>query len=245
MCFRLARHPPPVTCAILAGMKYQPTYPYVLFDLDGTLTDSAPGIIRSLVYAFGQSGVPVPPESTLYTWLGPPLEDTLTAHLGSAEAAQQMILRYRERYIPIGMYENSVYAGMAELLADLHAAGAQIALATSKPHVYAKPIVTHFGLLPYFTYVGGATLNGRITTKAEVIGDVLHQLGNPDPAQCVMIGDRLHDVEGARHYHLPVIAVRHGYAPAGELEAAAPDAIVADAAELRPYLLTPHLESQP
>ncbi len=222
---------------ILGGvMDYLP-YPTVLFDLDGTLTDSAPGILRSLVYALERMAAPVPDEATLSSWLGPPLHETLTHYLGSAAAAEQALQIYRERYVPIGIYENSLFAGMGELVADLHAAGARLALATSKPLVYARQIIEHFGLQPFFTYLGGATLDRRISTKTQVIGDVLAQLGNPDPAQCVMVGDRLQDVEGARHYRLPVIAVRHGYAPPGELEACHPDAIAATVADLRLLLL--------
>lgn len=212
-------------------------YPIVLLDLDGTLVDSAPGILRSLTYALERLAVPIPDQATLYSWLGPPLSETLTRYLGNAATAEQAIRLYREYYLPTGIYECSLFPGIAALLAELHAAGATLALATSKPQVYARQIIEHFSLQHYFTYLGGATLDRRINTKAQVIGDVLAQLGNPDPAQCVMVGDRQHDVLGAREYGLPVIAVRHGYAPAGELEACQLTAIVAHTAELRARLL--------
>ncbi|NJK78416.1 MAG: HAD family hydrolase [Chloroflexaceae bacterium] len=218
-------------------MKAHPPYNAVLLDLDGTLTDSEPGIVRSIAYALEQLGAPVPPPTVLHDWIGPPLHDTFTSYLGTTTLADRALAAYRERYVPIGMYENDVYPGIPALLTDLHEAGVRLYLATSKPQPYARLILEHFDLLRFFTYAGGATLDGRISTKAAVIGDVLDQMSSADHAACVMVGDRSHDIEGARTHGLRCIAVRYGYASVAELQASQPDAMAASVAELRALLL--------
>jgi phosphoglycolate phosphatase len=209
--------------------------PVVLFDLDGTLSDSAPGILASLRHAFDVNGLPPLDSVTERAILGPPFYESLPPLIG-ADAVPGVIAAYRDEYGRAGMFDTCAYPGVVEVLAALHAGGVRMAVATSKPEPYAVPIVDHLGLSGYFATIAGDDLTGSRRTKAAVIAEVLHRLGDPDPAQVVMIGDREHDVLGARSHGIDAIAVRWGYAMPGELEAVAPWAICADAAELRAAL---------
>jgi phosphoglycolate phosphatase len=203
----------------------------VLFDLDGTLSDSAPGILAALRHAFVTAGVAPLDAQTERAILGPPFYESLPPLIG-AEAVGPVIAAYREFYGSHGMYDTSAFPGVNELVQRLHAEGRTLAVATSKPEHYAVPIIEHLGLAPYFTTVGGDTLDGGRPTKALVIADVLQRLGDPAPRDVVMVGDRSHDVLGAREHGIDTIAVRWGYAMPGELEAAAPAAICSTAPEL-------------
>ena len=163
---------------------------YLLFDLDGTLTDSAEGILRCVQYALEQCGTPEPNAEKLRSFIGPPL------------------------------LENAVYDGIPELLEKLREHGYVLAVATSKPEVYTLRILEHFDLSRYFTAVAGCDIHRAGETKADMIRLALRRLGLPEqePPQTVMIGDRKHDVLGARECRVPCIGVRYGYAEAGELE---------------------------
>ncbi|GAA4678391.1 HAD hydrolase-like protein [Gordonia humi] len=192
-----------------------------LFDLDGTVTDSYPGITRSFLYALEVLGEPAPPAEFLQSIVGPPLVESLRALGYDEPTAAAAVRAYRERYDVTGWLENSVFDGMAELLRDLAATGRRIALATSKNQRIAQNIVEHFGLTACFEYVGGADDAVGRADKESVVRHVLETLDvDPATVPVVMIGDRSHDVEGAAACLVPTIGVRWGYAHAGELEAA-------------------------
>jgi phosphoglycolate phosphatase len=209
----------------------------VLFDLDGTITDSAPGILACLRYSLHSVGHPGLPQAILTKFLGPPLVDAFTEHAGmSAQEAQEALGAYRERFASVGMFENSVYPGVGEVIAGLAASGVVLALATSKPELFANRILAHFGLGGHFSVVVGAELDGRRNGKADVVAEALHRLSElgqlPAEARPVLVGDREHDVAGARANGLACIGVGWGYAAPGELEQAGAVTVVADAREL-------------
>jgi phosphoglycolate phosphatase len=203
----------------------------VMFDLDGTLSDSAPGILRSLGHAFALNGLPALDAPTARALLGPPFHESLPPLIGAA-AVPDVIAAYRDHYGRAGMFDTSPYPGVAAILADLRAVGVRLAVATSKPEHYAVPIIDHLGLAGLFDTIGGDELDGSRGTKALVIATVLARLGDPDPSTVLMVGDRSHDVEGARAHGIATIGVGWGYAPPGELAAARPQAICATPAAL-------------
>jgi phosphoglycolate phosphatase len=224
-------------------MLYSPRYRAVIFDLDGTLTDPAEGITRCIAYALERMHAAVPAETALLDWIGPPLREHFTSYLGGdAAAGEQALACYRERFATVGLFENRVYAGIPALLADLHGHGCRVLLATGKPQPYARRILEHFGLLPYFDIVGGATLDGTLTDKADILAGLLPRLTAAERAACVMVGDRSHDIEGARAHALPCIAVGYGFGSPEELRACAPAQIVGSVEELRAALCSvpPH-----
>lgn len=215
-------------------------YKYILFDLDGTLTDSAPGIIASLRYALACGGIAeeVIAAQDLTVFLGPPLRKSLVKYFDvSADQAEQLIAYYRQRFEQKGMFENRVYEGVPHLLAALKTAGKKILLATAKPEIYAKQILAHFQLLPFFDLVCGTTLDASRDSKAAVIDTVLTKLAI-DKAAAVMIGDRHHDAEGAKENGIDCIGVLYGYGSAKELRAAGTRYLVASPTELEALLLT-------
>lgn len=202
----------------------------ILFDLDGTVSDSASGILASLRYAFDVHGLPRLDVATERTLLGPPFHQSLPPLLGDVPLAT-FSATFRARYHSGAMFDATVFAGMAQLIAELHRAGVVLAIATSKPEISAVPIVEHLGLSKYFAVIGGDDQHGS-GTKAGVIGRVLARLGDPDPATVLMVGDRVHDVDGAQKYGIDCIGVRWGYAPPGELEAARTLALCSTVPEL-------------
>jgi phosphoglycolate phosphatase len=203
----------------------------VMFDLDGTLSNSAPGILSSMRHAFAVNGLPPLDDVTAHSLLGPPFYESLPPLIG-VERLPGVIAAYRDVYGSSGMFDTTVYDGMTDVLARLQAAGIPLAVATSKPEAYAVPTVEYLGLAGFFATIGGDELDGSLGTKALVIGKVLDRMGHPDPARVLMVGDRSHDVEGARVHGIATIAVGWGYAQPGELAAAHPAAICASAAEL-------------
>ena len=203
----------------------------ILFDLDGTLTASGPGILASVRHALTTLGVAVPADDVLDRFIGPPLLDSFQQLCGlDQERAWGAVRAYREYFATRGQFENSVYEGVPELLGRLAADGRVLAVATSKPEVYARSILAHFGLTGHFPVVVGSELDGRRTAKAEVIAEVLDQLGQSLAA--VMVGDRSHDVLGALACGLPCIGVRWGYGSAAELSGAGAVALAATPGEL-------------
>ncbi|MCW2497154.1 HAD hydrolase-like protein [Jatrophihabitans sp.] len=217
---------------------------HVLFDLDGTLSDSAPGILAALRHAFAVTGLPPMDAATERSILGPPFYESLPPLIGD-ERLPEVIAAYRAHYGDTtgggGMFNTVAYPGVAELLADLRADGVRLGVATSKPEVYAIPILEHLGLAQYFDTIGGDALDGSLGTKALVVGVVLERLGNPDPGDVVMVGDRSHDVLGARAHGVDCAAVTWGYAVPGELDAAAPRWTCATATEVAGVLRAPVL----
>lgn len=199
---------------------------FFLFDLDGTVADNGEGILKSAQYALDAFGIYQEPEERLRRFVGPPLHQSFMEFYGfTKEQAFEAVEKYRERYHVKGVYENHLYPGMKELLERLSQRAA-VCLATSKPEVFARKILEMQQVLPCFQVVVGAELDGSRTDKAEVIQAVLEKLGNPPKEQAVMIGDRKHDIQGAKSVGLETIGVQYGFAPQGELEAAGADWIV-------------------
>lgn len=209
-------------------------YEVVLFDLDGTLTESGIGITRSVAHALRKHGIEEPDQKKLDRFVGPPLIDSFMRFYGfTAEQARQAVEDYREYYAVTGIFENRVYDGVIPMLQQLKAAGKRCILATSKPDHYAEQILEHFGLAPYFDFVAGATMDEKRTNKADVIAYALEHTGGR-PA--VMIGDREHDVLGAKAHGLPCIGVLYGYGSREELEAAGASCIAATAEEILKFV---------
>jgi phosphoglycolate phosphatase len=215
----------------------------VLFDLDGTLTDPKSGITRSIQHALRKRGRPVPHADALEPFIGPPLEHSFRSRLGmSAADARQAVEDYREYFADRGLYENELYPEIPELLADLRRAGLRLALATSKPTVFAERILSHFAIAPHFECVIGSFLDGRRVDKAEVIADALAALPGVTKRDVLHVGDRQHDVDGARANGIGAIAVGWGYGTREELAAASPRAVVESVPALRRLLLVDFLE---
>ncbi|MBO5197164.1 MAG: HAD family hydrolase [Lachnospiraceae bacterium] len=213
-------------------------YTTVLFDLDGTLTDPKVGITSSVAYALKSFGIAVEDLDSLRPFIGPPLKESFMVYYGfSDEQASEAVSKYREYFSVTGIFENEVYEGIPELLSALKCAGRRVILATSKPKIYAEQILEHFGLAKYFDYVAGSELDGTRVKKAEVIDYALAQVGIADRSCAVMVGDRLHDILGAKETGLPSIGVLYGYGNRPELETAGADRIAADVAELERLLL--------
>lgn len=191
----------------------------LLFDLDGTLTDSAEGIMNCAEHALNVMGIVEPDRSKLLRFIGPPLVDSFMDFYGmNREDAMKAVAAYRERYPVKGIFENRVYEGIPEALELLKKGGKRLAVATSKPEVYAMRILEHFDLAEYFEVVTGAELSGERNAKAEVIEECLKRLGSPDKGTVLMIGDRKHDVEGAKLCGVACAGVKFGYAEENELE---------------------------
>ena len=204
----------------------------LLFDLDGTLTDSGGGITRCIQHALSGLGRPAPPAADLAWCVGPPLRESFTRLLGTTDTAlvDQALELYRERFVSVGMFENIVYPGVREGLRRLGEAGHQLWVVTSKPHVYARQILAHFDLLPRFMGVYGSELSGERSDKVSLVRHVLES-ERCDTRPC-MVGDRRHDVEGAHANGLKAIGALWGYGSKAELEAAGADALFASMREL-------------
>jgi phosphoglycolate phosphatase len=204
----------------------------VLFDLDGTLSDSARGILASLRFAFAANGLEPLDAHTERTLLGPPFYESLPPLIGGDEKLPAVIAAYRKQYGESGMFDTVAYDGVRDVVEYLHGSGATLAVATSKPEPYAVPIVEHLGLTPFFATVGGDELDGSLPTKALVIDKVLRRLDVQPSPSVVMIGDREHDVAGARAHGLRCIGAGWGYGSPGELAKAGADPICAAPADL-------------
>jgi len=201
-----------------------------MFDLDGTVSDSARGILAALRHAFVVTGVPAPDGPTERALLGPPFYESLPPLIGDVPLGD-VIAAYRDFYAT-AMFDTAAFDGVPALLETLRADGIRLAVATSKPERYAVPIVEHLGLADVFEVVGGDALDGSRGTKALVIAHVLARLGDPAPSGVLMVGDRSHDVLGARAHGIGCIGAGWGYGLAGELEAVHPLAICRSVAEL-------------
>ena len=190
----------------------------VLFDLDGTLSESAPGILGSLQRAFADVGVPWVDEVTARSLLGPPFSHSLPPLVGD-QNMDAVVAAYRRHYVEQGaLLHTRCYDGIRELVSTLHDSAIQLAVATSKPEPHAIRIVAHLGLAEYFPLVGGDTVDGRRDSKAQVIGDVLRRLGRPPAESVLMVGDRSHDVLGAAAHGLSCAGALWGYGTRAELE---------------------------
>lgn len=215
----------------------QKNYTYILLDLDGTVTDSMPGITRSVQYALSCFDIQVTDINTLQKFVGPPLKESFMEYYHFSEKmAMKAIEAYRKRFEKIGIYENSVYPGIESLLKELNKAKKKVMLATSKPEIYARQILDYFHLTPYFTFIGGSSLDGSISQKDQVIHLVLERNKINDKNKAVMVGDRKHDIEGAKKTGLDSVGVLYGYGDRQELSLAGANYIVQDIKELS-YLL--------
>lgn len=204
----------------------------VLFDLDGTLTDSAAGIVASFHHALNHVGVPVPAGDLAQRLVGPPMHHTLAA-MGLGSLAAQAMAAYRADYTARGWAMNRLFDGIEPLLADLRAAGVRLAVATSKVEPTARKILAHFGLDGYFEVIAGASVDGTRAAKVDVLAHALEQLA-PLPARVLMVGDRSHDVDGAAAHGIDTVLVEWGYGRDDVVDAAT--ARVGDVNELREVL---------
>ncbi|MBD5465935.1 MAG: HAD family hydrolase [Lachnospiraceae bacterium] len=194
------------------------SYDIILFDLDGTLTDPGVGITNSVAYALEKYHIQVEDRKQLYRFIGPPLHESFENDYGfSEEEAKTAVEYYREYFKEKGMFENVVYEGISELLRNLKDRGKTLVVATSKPEIFAKQILEHFGLKEYFTYIAGANMDGTRTKKDEVIRYALQSCGISQVAGVVMVGDREHDIMGANKVGLDSIGVLFGYGSRKEL----------------------------
>jgi len=222
---------------------------YLLFDLDGTLTDSSEGITKSVQYGLHSIGIEVGNLNDLLVFIGPPLEYSFREYYRlDDKRMQQAVTKYRERYKQLGMYENALYPGMAALLKDMHKRGKHLAVASSKPEVFVRQILKHFNIEQYFEVVVGSGLDGSLGTKSEVVHEALRQLfgkekdkpfalTEPQKESTAMIGDRRFDIEGGKDNEIVTIGVEYGFAKEGELKEAKADYVVKTVEELHAFLL--------
>lgn len=209
-----------------------------MFDLDGTVTDSALGITNSVMHALNKYGIAVNERSELNRFVGPPLHDSFKNFYGfSNEEANKAVAYYREYYVDKGIFENTVYDGIEELFQSLKENGRRLVLATSKPEIFAKQILEYFNLAKYFTYIAGSNLDGTRTKKDEVIKYALESCKITDLTKSIMIGDREYDILGAKKVGIDSIGVLYGYGDSNELEKAEADYIVHTVDEIGKILL--------
>lgn len=216
-------------------------YQYILFDLDGTLTDPKIGITTCVQYALHKMGIEEPDPDRLEPFIGPPLIDSFREFYDmNEEEAVRAVEYYRERFSTVGLFENEVYSGIPELLARLKKDGRKLAIASSKPTVYVKKILEYFSIYEYFDIIVGSELDGTRCRKEEVVEEALEQLSADDKFRkrdAVMIGDRKFDIEGAKAHQIPSIGVNYGYAIDNELMEAGADCVVGNVKELSEVLL--------
>ena len=202
----------------------------ILFDLDGTLTDSGEGIINCAQLALQHFGLPIPSREEMRVFVGPPLHETFMKFGVPADKTDEAIRIYRSRYIPIGKFENTPYPGIRDMLSELKKAGHKLYVATSKPEAMSVEILEHFGLIEYFDRICGATMDKSRSSKAAVIAYLLEQSG--EAGNMVMVGDTAFDVIGAKAHGIPTIGVSWGYGEVADMEQAGAIAIAHTAEEL-------------
>lgn len=212
----------------------------ILFDLDGTLTESGEGIMKSVQYALEKMGRPEPDLQKLRVFVGPPLPEQFMRYSGMSRGeAAKAVSYYRERYSAVGIFENRPYPGIPEMLETLKENGFLLAVASSKPEKFVLQVLEYFHMDSYFDEMTGSEMDGRRSKKADVIEEALCRLGMGEKKdQVMMVGDKEHDVIGAGEAGIPCVAVAYGYGTAQELEAAKPFKIVHTVEELQEYLLS-------
>lgn len=212
-------------------------YQYILFDLDGTLTDPGLGITNSVMYALKKFGIDIPDRAALYKFIGPPLQESFEKYYGFSNEKSELAIQYYREYFKVsGLYENEVYDGIEELLKNLKAQNKSVILATSKPEVFAVEILKHFQLDKYFDFIAGATMDETRVKKADVISYALDSCKISDLSSAIMIGDREHDILGAKQIGLDSIGVLFGYGSREELEAAGATYIASNVADILKYI---------
>ncbi|MDD2957238.1 MAG: HAD family hydrolase [Lachnospiraceae bacterium] len=208
-------------------------YQYILFDLDGTLTNPKEGITKCVQYALADQGIEEPNLDKLTPFIGPPLLDSFQEYYHmNLEQCRKALGKYRERFATVGIFENSVLPGVPEMLQQLRKKGKTLAVASSKPEEFVIRILEKFEILSYFDEVAGASMDGKRTAKADVIREALRrmEISEEEKKQVIMVGDRRHDVEGAKECGLDCLGVYVGFAEPGELEQAGA-AYIADTVE--------------
>ncbi len=194
---------------------------YLFWDLDGTLTDSGPGIINSVKYTLQKMGKEIPAEEVLRKFIGPPLSYSFQEYSGMSEGEAQLgVQTYREYYAETGLFENRVYEGIEPALKKFQELGKKLVVATSKPEKFSVRIIRHFGLDVYFTMIAGSSMDESRNTKEAVIRYAVQQLGIEEPQDVIMIGDREYDVQGAKQCGIDCVGVLWGYGSEEELKAA-------------------------
>lgn len=210
-------------------------YNTIFFDLDGTLTDPGVGITNCVIYALNKFGIEEEREN-LYRFIGPPLLESFEVYYGfSKEEAWKAVEYYRERFGDIGLFENEVYEGIPELLQMLKDRGCSLYVATSKPTEYSVRILEKFGLLKYFEYVSGSSMDEKNASKAIIIKNAMEK-AKANREDILMIGDRKHDIIGAKNNNIMSVGVEYGYGDRQELETAGADYIVGTVLELKEFL---------
>ncbi len=220
------------------GLRSAAVLDAVLFDLDGTITDPLVGITASFRHALATVGHPVTEDVDLAWMIGPAIRHSFERHGLPGHLHDDAVVAFRARHTEVGLFEAVLIEGMVDVLDALVADGVPLALATAKPTPQAETTLTHFDLADRFLVVAGGVADGVPRSKTEIVADALSRLGIADPARVAMVGDRHHDVDGARGNGCRSVAVTWGYAEAGELAASAPDHVVLDPAELLQVLRT-------
>ena len=213
-------------------------YDLILFDLDGTITDSKEGITKSVQYALNKYGIIIDNPDKLLPFVGPPLHKSFEIFYGFDEKKSfEAVDFFREYFKEKGIFENEVYSGMKELLINLKKEGKTVALATSKPQLFAEQILKHFDLHHLFDYIKGSNLDGSMTDKTEIIADVLTNLKHFEKSKTVMIGDRDYDIIGARNNNIDSIAAGYGFGTEEEIEKIAPTFVAENIKQLKELLV--------
>jgi len=199
----------------------------ILLDLDGTLTDPAPGFVKSIRYAFGSLGLDLPSDKQISSYIGPPLDETICKLLGPGQESKrlQTIRLYRERYSSIGLFENSVYDGIKETLEELYASGSPIFVATAKPTVFAIRILEHFEMKQFLSGIYGSELDGTRSNKQQLLEHLLQE-ESLDPNDKIMVGDRSHDISAAVANCIKSLGVLWGYGTFEELTNAGAEKVI-------------------
>lgn len=211
---------------------------FIVFDLDGTLTEPKEGITKSIRYALSKMGIEVNDLDSLVKYIGPPLIPCFMQDFNMTEAeARQALMFYRERYIEKGMFENVMYEGIEELLSSLKKAGKTLILATTKPTPQAEGVLNYFNLTKYFDVIGGANLAETVVEKPDVMREAFKKVKDLDLEKTVMVGDRKYDVLGAKAHNIPCIGVLYGHGSREELESFGADILVSSVKELSELLL--------
>ena len=213
-------------------------YEYIFFDLDGTISDSAPGIIGSVLYALDKMGINEEDRASLTKFVGPPLVESFSKYYGfQGDDLDKSIKAFREYFSEKGIMENSMYEGIPEMLKKLQDSGKHLAVATSKPEPFARSILDRYGISSSFEYIAGSTIDETRTKKDEVIVYALDTLGINDPKTVLMVGDRSHDVLGAKKCGLDCLGVLYGYGSRIELKDAGADYIAETVADIYKIIL--------
>lgn len=216
-------------------------YDTILFDMDGTIVDTGPGIRLSVYHGLRKMGIDVGNPDTLDYFIGPPLRTTFRTRFQLSDAeTEEVVGHFRRRYAEKGIYEHEIYSGMDHLLHKLQESGKRLAVATSKPTDFAREILHQYGVDTCFTEIVGSEFDGSRSEKIDVLREVLHRLDltEEERKHTAMVGDRKYDILGAKQFGLASVGVKFGYAMPGELEEAGADHCVADSTELLALLLS-------